>query len=992
MSQRLSTTESEAAVQTGSVEAGISRLLPGSSGLADDPVVMRDVGPQYSEWLPELLDELVPTIERTVRELAHNYDPRILRDERPRLFPTGCLQRKHGVGVPGEDGVPIHPFNYAVSKLAIAYGRVIVDDLSEPKRQRYDWARQVVTGVGTREYPGAPNGVGLLDETIVPLLDAGDHTPSVVLSLDEAAWTDVDKRSATSALDALAMLSEVLNIGLVLSPRLDDHLRRTYPDWYDEHLTEPRDETSIGGDHTPSADALSTAWGIVGGFTPRGGRLRLLYNLDADSERAVRDLKADSEIDLSPGAVDRYTRELADEHGLVAIDDRPKYNRVSLTSCGKAAQSLITPDYRAVHPRQTQFQADNPGTRQSTTGIVCCPKPGDGPTPSPGDATADRTAADATDRSALGASSLAESAPTAEEWLADTGEAHEDGYTPWLAGPNGRLDRWKMHERLLAGKRTEGVTVVDDDIESFDDGRVTYVSCFEDEVLVAAQWGGPLPTLVRVTSALLSNKMWSKVLVPSKIGGDLEELYGGELHDTIKDVLRLGAQMGWLGENEANYEGFSDRYRQVRDLVLSKLPGATDGGSTEWSDLAKDAHGLLASVTQLYHALGIDVTINLRIPDTRKLRAGTSRYRRFLDFMRHTVPKNAAYGVHSVYRLLCEDRVDKLKHRMSIEFGPNPTADLTASWTISGPTASKMTDDIRSAIAAKADDIRETIREGVERGVRLQVPVVDGNGYTALRSVVERHADRKGFDVDREQCREIIRLATATLGTEPGRCSPYALAEALLAMAKARSVTDSLTTADVAHGLTRLPAHRLMPTLKSTMQKALKVLLVADEPLGRSEIVERAGISGRSYDRNISELAAVGLVESVGNGGHKKWRAWVMPWWSPLVGTDTPRTADGDESGVSPSSRVDDVLYQLALDLGLDPAYELFANPIDIEDVFDALPRLERWRHWFTTHYGLVDLGSDTATESGDLDAESIVALGVTPAERDAAQTALATN
>ena len=61
------------------------------------------------------------------------------------------------------------------------------------------------------------------------------------------------------------------------------------------------------------------------------------------------------------------------------------------------------------------------------------------------------------------------------------------------------------------------------------------------------------------------------------------------------------------------------------------------------------------------------------------------------------------------------------------------------------------------------------------------------------------------------------------------------------------------------------------------------------------------------------------------------------------------------------------------LDLGLDSDYELFANPVDVDAVIDALPRLERWRHWFTTHYGLVDLGSDTATESGDLDAESIV-------------------
>ncbi|WP_160135809.1 hypothetical protein [Halococcus salsus] len=76
------------------------------------------------------------------------------------------------------------------------------------------------------------------------------------------------------------------------------------------------------------------------------------------------------------------------------------------------------------------------------------------------------------------------------------------------------------------------------------------------------------------------------------------------------------------------------------------------------------------------------------------------------------------------------------------------------------------------------------------------------------------------------------------------------------------------------------------------------------------------------------------------------------------------------------------------LDLGLDSDYELFANPVDVDTVIDALPRLERWRHWFMTHYGLVDLGSDTATSTP----RASLALGVSPAERDAAQTALATN
>jgi hypothetical protein len=139
------------------------------------------------------------------------------------------------------------------------------------------------------------------------------------------------------------------------------------------------------------------------------------------------------------------------------------------------------------------------------------------------------------------------------------------------------------------------------------------------------------------------------------------------------------------------------------------------------------------------------------------------------------------------------------------------------------------------------------------------------------------------------------------------------------------------------------------------MQKALKALLTADEPLGASEIIEQAGISERSYTRNIEELAAVGMVESLGDGGHKKWRAWIIPWWSPLAGVDAPRMAETDENAVTPPSRWDDVLYEIAHDLGLDFDYELFAGVVDVEEVFAALPALERWRGFIKTHYGFVE-------------------------------------
>jgi hypothetical protein len=1012
MSQRTLSTDSVASALPDRDSPGVSLVPPESGGqLTLDTPTVRDIGPRFTEWLPDAHEALLPAISRAARALAFQYDPQILNDHRPRLFAHECLHRKHGVGTSPDRETPAHPFNDALAKFAISYYDVDPDDLSDRKRELYDYAGDEILQTGTRDLPGAPTGLDALRETTIPLLDAADSTPSLVVSFDDTAWMDVDdQRTAARALDVLSALGEAVDVRLVLSPSLDAHLERAHPDWYDDHLTESGDEHRRPAPFEASESALSSAWEVVGGFTPNGGRLRLLAALDPDGEREVRDLKADAEIDLSDGAIDRYVRELADEHDLATIDDRPKYNQISLTRTGSASQTLIGPEYGVIHPAQSRLNGRLTGTPHDSTSVVCRtdredgpPQPADGGGGGAGGASAasspPSSSSSTQDSSSRSSGSLADAPRTAEDWLADTGDASEDGYAQWLDGPDGRLDAWEMHERLLAGRRVEGVTLVDEPIKPFDDGRATYKTCFNDEAQAVVQWGGPLCTLVRVTSTLLSEDMWSKVLTPSAIGSDLEELYDGALDDAIQDVLRLGAQVGWFGEEQRDYDGLRDRLGEIRRLILSKLPEAMTDSSDEWGELCRDAHGLLASATHLYRAAGVDVTIHIRVPDTQKLRKGDERYGKFLDFFKHTVPKNAAYGVHSVYRLLHEKRVDKLKHRMGVEFDDDPTADLTASWVVSGPTATTFRDDVEQAIASKADDVREQIQDGNEQGVSLSVPVVEGNGHGALRRVVERIADRKGFtDTSTLTLRQLTRLSAATLGEQPGRCSPYALAEALLKIAKARSSNASLSPSDVAAGLATLPAERLLPELPPTMRRVFKTLVASDRPLGRSTIIERAGISENSYGRNLDELAAFDLVESVGNGGHKKWNAWILPWWSPLADVEAPRTADTDENDVTPPSRVDDVLYQAALDLGLDPEYNLFATPVDVDAVFAALPDLNRWRGFIVDQYGL-DVGDsvipgrpfDQHSGSDTIDSASTHAaqVGLPPADCDYEQTSI---
>jgi len=78
----------------------------------------------------------------------------------------------------------------------------------------------------------------------------------------------------------------------------------------------------------------------------------------------------------------------------------------------------------------------------------------------------------------------------------------------------------------------------------------------------------------------------------------------------------------------------------------------------------------------------------------------------------------------------------------------------------------------------------------------------------------------------------------------------------MLHIAQSTQYFDFISIRGIAYGLSQLPAERLLPDLPPTATKLLKTLLDADEPMGRSAIIEAAGISGSSYDRHINELAA----------------------------------------------------------------------------------------------------------------------------------------
>ena len=68
-----------------------------------------------------------------------------------------------------------------------------------------------------------------------------------------------------------------------------------------------------------------------------------------------------------------------------------------------------------------------------------------------------------------------------------------------------------------------------------------------------------------------------------------------------------------------------------------------------------------------------------------------------------------------------------------------------------------------------------------------------------------------------------------------------------------------------------------MNDLTPTATKLYAALLRADEALGRSELIDRAGISASSYDRRIRDIHGLAHVTAVHVDGHRRWTTEETP-------------------------------------------------------------------------------------------------------------------
>ena len=362
----------------------IRKVSPGGSP-STAGIVVGDISPRLSEWLPELLHELLPSSLRAIRGYAAEIDPQILSHKRYGSL-VGKLQTDTLGVTPQEwqstteiwsdDEAEAIEYLYSLAKQAIKYNDFSEDDLSEYHQRQYEQLDNALTRVGTGKGP-LNGGLEALAKGPVRLHNELDDDPqAMTLILDGESWTELaDRSTGVRALATIAVLGSAFDVRLVVSPALESHLGQRYSKWWDAHLgltgsTDRSTQETVATAGRSSESTRRRAWEALQELPEDSGRIRLLGNLPVDGSRDYRDLKQDDEIGVTPGTVGRYILDL-EELGLVSIDRAGQYNSASLTSLGQlAVEEFLTDDYRTIHPSQSTLETALTPTPQSDAGTV----------------------------------------------------------------------------------------------------------------------------------------------------------------------------------------------------------------------------------------------------------------------------------------------------------------------------------------------------------------------------------------------------------------------------------------------------------------------------------------------------------------------------------------------------------------------------------------------------------------------------------------------
>jgi hypothetical protein len=391
-----------------------------------------------------------------------------------------------------------------------------------------------------------------------------------------------------------------------------------------------------------------------------------------------------------------------------------------------------------------------------------------------------------------------------------------------------------------------------------------------DEAIVrvhAARWGAH--TMVRLCSALLSNPAFQQVLTVNRLAGGPEKDGLGGLPIDNPVVLRDGACLGWLKNQDADAKAFRRRLRQARDSLvqLSSTIGDLDSADDEEiATLMREAHGLAGVAARLYDMLGVDLNRVIDVQDWSV--SDADRRQHFVKMLGKQIACSSRYGVYSANRVLYESRDDKREQLLGapdVSSG-DPTGDLCGSWTLVGNDVDVLQDELDGL---QDNLILQTDAENFAAFV-LPINVVDGNRTTAFSLATRRQTNLKYMEQTRKTAGVLEALTS----------DPIAAAKAVSRLGTEQENPREIDLADVRSGVAHLDPEEIVPDIGSkVVSRVVQTLLDVDEPLSTGDLADLAGTSRQAmnYDANqdaFDDLEAAGLLERVDRGAGKatEWR------------------------------------------------------------------------------------------------------------------------
>lgn len=483
----------------------------------------------------------------------------------------------------------------------------------------------------------------------------------------------------------------------------------------------------------------------------------------------------------------------------------------------------------------------------------------------------------------------------------------------------GRTDAVGAYATAVDG----GIGLVDHAVEKLDDGRTPlwWYDRDADRLVVGAQWHKAHQWLACIAWALASGRTFQYVLTSDRLD---DALIDPNLH-------RRANCIGWYKDGadaDDLIDGLDGAREDLLDLTRRIHCKKEDGDECDelYSQLARDAKGLVGTMLQLLRLIGVDVVFQLRLPSFNQ-NYNASHREQLVRMLSGMVGVASTHGHFSVQRQLFEKREEKRNTAITPDVdAADPFGELMPSISITGAGVTRLEEPLREAF-----NRREPHEDAPEMAV--PIPIED---RTDAREACAEATRAMCRTKDLRPTRKVVSVLQALCG------SPYDVADALYSLGKeTKDIGRDIRGHDIRYALSTLDESRILPDLPPTVGRIVSALLRTEQRVSQSELADLADVSARSIRNNRSLLEAVSLLH-VNNDGYRL----------SLSFPDERRTAVLPDLVTASMTSISDVAYDLLavaiedttrLSDPSDPLGSCLFWPYDLSRLCDRAPDLDPW-------------------------------------------------